>query len=342
MIEKKRIVWADALKGILIILVVLGHSIGASMTKLGNSFADDYLWNLIYSFHMPTFIAISGFLALRKNSTGGGITPWHSTMWRRFRQLMIPFLLWSIALFFVNHNVSYYYEYLQYPQKALWFLWALFFIAIIFAGVDTIAIKLKINQEVTMIICWTLLVVVMFAMPDAKLFGVEYVAYYFFFYLLGYYLHKYSERLVIKRGLIIAFVGILWFALGSIFYSQGLPKQLQFITIIPHSLLYYIYRITTAILAVFFLFSLLIKIFEKEDRSAKYIVQIGKVSLGIYAVHMVIRFKLVDMVVSLIPNISYWPLMIITFCLLLLVSYCVVWILGKWSVTATWLLGKLQ
>ena len=71
MIEKKRIVWADALKGILIILVVLGHSIGASMTKLGNSFADDYLWNLIYSFHMPTFIAISGFLALRKNSTGG-------------------------------------------------------------------------------------------------------------------------------------------------------------------------------------------------------------------------------------------------------------------------------
>lgn len=344
MIENKRIVWADALKGILIILVVLGHSIQTSMMKLEISFADDYLWNLIYSFHMPVFIAVSGFLAYRKNIVEKCCKAigWYSLAWRRFRQLMIPFLLWSIALFFVNHNVTHYYEYILYPQKALWFLWALFFIAIIFAGVDTIAIKLKIKQEVVMLICWMLLVVVMFVMPDAKLFGIEYVAYYFFFYLLGYYLHKYSEYLIIKKGLIVAFVGMFWFALGSIYYTQGLPKQLQFIPYVPHTLLYYAYRIATAVFAVFFLFSLGVKMLDKESRALNYIVQIGKVSLGIYAVHMVIRFKMVDMIVSLIPNISYWPLMIITFCLLLLVSYCVVMLLGKWNVTATWLLGKLQ
>lgn len=67
-----RLVWADALKGILIVLVVLGHSIQSVMIKMGMPFTEDYLWNLIYSFHMPAFIAVSGFLAYGKNVAGGG------------------------------------------------------------------------------------------------------------------------------------------------------------------------------------------------------------------------------------------------------------------------------
>ena len=122
----KRIVWADALKGMLIIIVVLGHSIQASMIKMDMSCLDDYLWNLIYSFHMPAFIAVSGYLAFRKNAAGGK-NEWSSFAWRRFRQLLIPFLLWSIVLFYVNHNVSHIYDYILNPQKSLWFLWALFY-----------------------------------------------------------------------------------------------------------------------------------------------------------------------------------------------------------------------
>lgn len=176
----KRIIWADSMKGILIVLVVLGHSIQASMKQLGLDFLEDYLWNLIYSFHMPAFIAISGFLAYRKNVAGGGRFDWLQFTWRRFRQLMIPFLLWSFALFFVNRNVDHIYDYIIYPQKSLWFLWVLFFIAVIFAGIDQMANKLKLRQEIAMVICWLILVGVMFMMPDAKLFGVEYVAYFFF------------------------------------------------------------------------------------------------------------------------------------------------------------------
>lgn len=33
---------------------------------------NNYLWNLIYSFHMPAFMAISGFLAYRPNLKQGG------------------------------------------------------------------------------------------------------------------------------------------------------------------------------------------------------------------------------------------------------------------------------
>ena len=62
----RRLIWADSLKGFLILLVILGHSI---QYTLGNACYFNHLWNIIYSFHMPAFMAISGFLAYRD---GGG------------------------------------------------------------------------------------------------------------------------------------------------------------------------------------------------------------------------------------------------------------------------------
>lgn len=338
----KRIVWVDAMKGILIVFVVLGHSIQASMKQLGLYFLDDYLWNLIYSFHMPAFMAISGFLAYRNNVAGGGRFDWLQFTWRRFRQLIIPFLLWSVALFFVIHNVEHIYDYIIYPQKSLWFLWALFFIAVIFAGIDQIANKLKWRQEIAMAICWLILIGIMFVTPDAKTFGVEYVAYYFFYYVLGYYLNKYSEYLIIRNWVLIVVIGIFWFALGSIYSTQGLPDQLEFIPFIPSSILYYVYRILTSCLAIIFLFSLGMKTMNEEKGLIQYAVALGKVSLGIYAVHMVFRFRLVEVITTLIPGISYWPLMIVTFIVLVPLSYAIVWLLGNWKPTSTLLLGKLQ
>ena len=65
----KRLIWADSLKGWLIILVVLGHAI---QYTVGNGSESCHLWSLIYSFHMPAFVAISGFLAYRNNGVVGG------------------------------------------------------------------------------------------------------------------------------------------------------------------------------------------------------------------------------------------------------------------------------
>lgn len=255
---------------------------------------------------------------------------------------MVPYLLWSVALFFINHNVEHFSEYVLYPQKSLWFLWALFFIAALFACMEHVAIKLKIKHEVVMGVCWMLLLAISAVMPDAKLFGVEYVAYYFFYYLLGYYMHKLSKRLIIGNNWLIALLGVLWLALGSIYSTQGLPKELQFIPVIPHTALYMAYRMLTAVIAIFFLFGLGQKAFNKDRGLNKYVVMLGTVSLGIYAVHMVLRFRLVEGIQLVVPDFGYWPMMIITFLVLLPISYLVVWLLGKWSVTSVWLLGKLK
>lgn len=66
----KRLIWADSLKGALIILVVIGHAIQA---KLGNGCFNNHAWNYIYSFHMAAFMAVSGWLSYRAvNQTNGG------------------------------------------------------------------------------------------------------------------------------------------------------------------------------------------------------------------------------------------------------------------------------
>lgn len=67
-----RITWLDYTKGILIILVVLGHSVQCARIQLGQDCLHDYIWRIIYSFHMPAFMAVSGYVAYRGKRMGGG------------------------------------------------------------------------------------------------------------------------------------------------------------------------------------------------------------------------------------------------------------------------------
>ncbi len=73
-------IWADSLKGWLMILVIIGHAI---QTVVGGECNENHLWNIIYSFHMPAFMAVSGWFAYHmpqyiSNCQGviGGVNWW--------------------------------------------------------------------------------------------------------------------------------------------------------------------------------------------------------------------------------------------------------------------------
>ncbi len=69
--NKDRLVWLDVLKGFLILLVIIGHAIQYCLPD--GECERNYWWNLIYSFHMPAFMAASGYINYRpKFSYGGG------------------------------------------------------------------------------------------------------------------------------------------------------------------------------------------------------------------------------------------------------------------------------
>lgn len=65
----QRVFWVDNLKGILIILVVAGHVLQSAIDMNMTSEYMDNIFKWIYSFHMPLFFVISGFvysITLRK------------------------------------------------------------------------------------------------------------------------------------------------------------------------------------------------------------------------------------------------------------------------------------
>ncbi len=79
----------DVVKGVLILLVILGHVI---QYGVGGDFWHHLVFRSIYTFHMPLFMLVSGYFAW--NGVHGGIS-WPV---RRIRQLlltcmMVPFLL---------------------------------------------------------------------------------------------------------------------------------------------------------------------------------------------------------------------------------------------------------
>ena len=80
----------DILKGIGIILVVVGHA-NCPQT----------LRDIIYSFHMPLFFICSGFFFSLTDTDN-----WKKFLERRVKRLYIPFVKWSI-FFLLLHNLFY-------------------------------------------------------------------------------------------------------------------------------------------------------------------------------------------------------------------------------------------
>lgn len=74
-VKEQRDTRIDFLKGIAILLVVLGHIIDGNMAQ-GVIHGEwlNYLYNAIYLFHMPLFFVLSGMaLALSVKKRSGGV-----------------------------------------------------------------------------------------------------------------------------------------------------------------------------------------------------------------------------------------------------------------------------
>ncbi len=88
-----RLIWADSLKGWLMLLVILGHAIQGT---LGYECNNNHVFNFIYSFHMPAFIAVSGWLLFRGDLSSYTKEEYLKSCKRRSLQLLVPYFVWII------------------------------------------------------------------------------------------------------------------------------------------------------------------------------------------------------------------------------------------------------
>jgi fucose 4-O-acetylase-like acetyltransferase len=110
----------DLFKGLLILLVILGHTIQGKSEDVFPKY-------IIYTFHMPLFIGISGFLFNYKEAVNSNLITLVS---KYFNRLIIPWIIATIAYFVFNQyfgdslelTISVVFKSIIIPYTHLWFI----------------------------------------------------------------------------------------------------------------------------------------------------------------------------------------------------------------------------
>ena len=320
---KKRLAWLDNLRGFAILLVVLGHCLQYFM----NDFDTNHLANYIYSFHMPLFFAMSGFVSYKDEQSG--IVGLNSVIKKRSVQLLVPYMFWSLVLCLVLR-----YDVIKVivTTPIYWFLILLFFIIILYEIGNFFSAILKIRFEYVEIGIFCILAIVNKLIP-LHVFSMELLYFYFLFYIIGAFLKKHIEVFDNKKISIgVMLVCIIFFIVfGYCYRKNSGPLYFEFV---PQSFFFMI----TGMLGTM-VFFLLFKLFG--DNRIGFLGLCGRMSLGIY----VVQALLCHMVKAFIQN-GLWAsnsylIVFIMWILITIVSLVVSSTLKKYKVTAL-LVGERQ
>lgn len=272
--------------------------------------------------------------------SGGGINGCITLIFRRFRQLIVPFLLWTAVLLLAYNGITTeaIFKCILYPDRGgLWFLWVLFFINVIFVVCSSLAERIKVKQELIIFLTCIALIGIMVVL-DIRVFGFQFIAYYFVFYSVGYYLHKYGNWLLTKNVYLITALAIIWAVMAWYWNMHELPSFLAKLPL-PATITQYAYRFVTAMVAVYVIICVSSRLLDVDSIWNKPLVKMGKVSLGIYTTHFIILGYIVSWFESIISSNSV--VISLSFITGALVSWLIVWALSKWKVTSQLLLGKI-
>lgn len=188
-----------------ILLVVLGHSGFEEpliMEKLGG------LHSWIYSFHMPLFFMISGYLFSLTNKSFVEIDAGRF-MWKKVLRLLVPYVVLGTVIYFIKFafaglshasrdftvgNFLYMFVAPGSENSTMGYLWYIVTLFVVFAIVVLLN-KMRVDMKktgwcVAVIVC---LLVVRQLMPTVKLFNLSAVVHYMPYFVLGILLKEYEK-----------------------------------------------------------------------------------------------------------------------------------------------------
>jgi len=300
--NKYRDAFLDIAKGLAIILVVIGHVIQGSAENF-----DDLLWfRVIYSFHMPLFVFLSGAvaaIAFQSDSVKDGIkASFHQAKLKISKaavRLLLPFVVWCVINQLIYHHSDSVMSALilsfRRPDTALWFLLAIFYcivltalFSIFFSAFYKLSIQVGINglakwicdgrvQIVLMILIWW---AIREHTPRGA--GLSLIRPYFIYYVLGvgFYKYVYSKLSTWKY-----FPAWIIFIVLVPFWSRSALDNINGATWIPVELTYF-YAGLVALSGSFLILGLAKWISETKIKPIKsFLILCGQLSLGIYAIH---------------------------------------------------------
>lgn len=257
----RRIEYIDKLKGIAIILVVMGHVLEKSLAITNQPV------NLFYnSFHMPLFMFLSGIFALK------GFQQWNIHecavfMRKKVLRILVPFISVGGLLSLLMYG-DFFTVYAGVENRSFWFLPALFY-CMMMEMVLEIIIKRIINYD-----SWyvdLLSHVIIFALLSGLYYIINpYIPFYqhfvkqYPFFVFGVFFSRYSLLEYFRKEWLYSLSVVMYFLFFYIQYRHSLPFGF----------------------GAFFAIVVLVHIFVKYEKEiVEHLSAIGKRSLHIYVFH---------------------------------------------------------
>lgn len=288
----------DKIRGVAIVLVVLGHAIQWSYEDMCH--VD--LFNIIYSFHMPLFMFISGLVAYKKDRIINYV--W---LKKKFINLVLPFFSWIFLHFMFDHDyngglISYCFLALKSPDYGYWFLWVLFLLCTVTYVSAIIANGLKIKHSEIITIFILVVIYLGYSCLNIRYLGIPLLLRHAKYYFAGYYMRKYKDtikRYVLLLGVVCGLTWIFtvhfWRFLGDYPFVPDLHRFLAcivnedgfiFTTLYTGSILVYNIMIAFGGIAIIFA---VVSLADKWIGSTKIDVAfnfLGKHTIEIYILHL--------------------------------------------------------
>ena len=201
MMKKDRNQFVDIMRGIAMLLVVLGHT----MTGCTVDSQQSLLFNIVWSLQMPLFILISGY-----------VTKYSCTIWnvkglfkyikRRTVAYMLPWFVWSFlirGIVFGQKGFLDIKSLIWNMDSGYWFLATIWSISMIF-GVASYVAELvgkdnNLKKQMTLLIVYILGMIVLASIGillGMSFFAIKLTLYYMPFYYLGYLYGQYDARIL--------------------------------------------------------------------------------------------------------------------------------------------------
>ncbi len=202
---------------------------------------------------------------------------------RRFKQLLIPFILITIIWGFIVSEPTMIFTTIFHSGNGYWFLWDLFWICGFFSVACYFSSKFKISQIATFLVVFVFIRLI--KELSGGYFDAERIFTLYFVYVLGYLINKYKVLTQItesKYRLFAIFCIIISFILTSFLWSLS-PDNCPLYPISLSSIVNTLpFRVLVSLLGCF---SILL-IFFINDRRNLILNSVGTCSLGLYVVHM--------------------------------------------------------
>lgn len=330
----QRLTWADALRGLLILLVVIGHSL-----QFGD-YENRMSWNIIYSFHMAAFFVVSGYVSYKEQYK-------YSSLKQKSFQLLLPFAVWTIIpILLSGRGFNGIFNVIMRPDKSYWFIYVLFVIIAIFTIVQqkspnsklNICKKISIDIKDLLLASTILVLIGTMLVLEFRCLGFQFISYYFGFYVFGYWLRKYEVKFSVAQ---VAAIGVFWFALSLFWRMHSVPVILQGLTFLPSSLLNYSYRYLTAIVgSLFFIGFAMLVLNNSKNIIINVLCYLGKVSLGIYIIHIFIGTPITSFYREQLSSDTSLSFVLLDSVTRITISLVLIYIIQRIPIVRLLLLGK--